>query len=174
MSVSVSYPGIYIQELPSSSHSIVPAPTSIAAFVGYSHPYKTGRFGFAQQLFSYTDYETYFGGLFSSGLTDASLPRAVYHFFLNGGSTAWVVGLQAGLFKSDGSLLTRLGPGGVSPTLTIPTTGGGIVFYSLEPIDAVTPTVTLTNLRAAGTKFDIIVTLAFRPNPTAARSSHRG
>ena len=160
MSVSPSYPGIYIQELPSSSHSIVPAPTSIAAFVGYSHPYKTGRFGFAQQLFSFTDYETYFGGLFSSGLTDASLPRAVYQFFLNGGSTAWVVGLQPGLFKPDGSLATRLGPSpiGVSPTLTIQTTGGSIVFSSLEPIDAVTPTVALTNIRPSGTIFDITVT----------------
>jgi len=41
MSVSYSYPGIYIQELPSNSQAIAPAPTSIAAFAGYSHPFKT-------------------------------------------------------------------------------------------------------------------------------------
>jgi len=157
MSVSTSYPGIYIQELPSSSHAIVPAPTSIAAFVGYSHPYQTATFGKAVQIFSFTDYQTYFGGLFSSGITDASLPRAVYQFFLNGGSTAWVVGLQPGLFGgTDGP--ARLGPGGVYPTLTIATTGGALVFSSLQPIDSVTPSIRLTNVRASGTVFDVIVT----------------
>jgi phage tail sheath protein FI len=157
MSASYSYPGVYIQELPSSSHAIVPAPTSIAAFVGYSHPYQTAAFGQAVQIFSFTDYQTYFGGLFSSGITDASLPRAVYQFFLNGGSTAWVVGLQPGLFGgTDGP--ARLGPGGVYPTLTIATTGGALVFSSLQPIDSVTPSIRLTNVRASGTVFDVIVT----------------
>ena len=41
MSVSVSFPGIYIEELPLSAHTIAPAPTSIAAFVGYTHPLRT-------------------------------------------------------------------------------------------------------------------------------------
>jgi len=158
MSASYSYPGVYIQELPSSSHAIVPAPTSIAAFVGYSHPYQTGAFGQAVQIFSFNDYQTYFGGLFSSGITDASLPRAVYQFFLNGGSTAWVVGLQPGLFDSGG-LLTRLGPGGVYPTLTIATNGpGALVFSSLQPIDSIAPSIKITHLRAGGTVFDVIVT----------------
>ena len=106
MSGSYSYPGIYIQELPSNSHAIVPAPTSIAAFIGYSHPYKTASFNVAQQIFSFSDYETYFGGLFSSGLVDASLARAVYQFFLNGGSNAYVVGLQPGLFNETAATET--------------------------------------------------------------------
>jgi hypothetical protein len=162
MSGSYSYPGIYIQELPSSSHAIVPAPTSIAAFIGYSHPYKTAAFGVAQQLFSFSDYETYFGGLFSSGLTDASLPRAVYQFFLNGGSTAWVVGLQPGLFsdtQTTDKLANRLGPGGLSPTSSaINTTGGGFHFIALEPIDVMPMAVTITNVRNSNATFDVIVT----------------
>ena len=131
MSVSLSYPGVYIQELPSSSHAIVPAPTSIAVFVGYSHPFQTQSFNVAQQCFSFNDYQTYFGPLFSSGLVDASLPRAVYNFFLNGGSTAWVVGLQPGLFANDDEIIARLGAanGGetISATLltTSTATGGG-------------------------------------------------
>jgi phage tail sheath protein FI len=131
MSVSLSYPGVYIQELPSSSHAIVPAPTSIAVFVGYSHPFQTQAFNVAQQCFSFNDYQTYFGPLFSSGLVDASLPRAVYNFFLNGGSTAWVVGLQPGLFANDDQIIARLGAanGGetISATLltTSAATGGG-------------------------------------------------
>ena len=162
MSGSYSYPGIYIQELPSSSHAIVPAPTSIAAFIGYSHPYKTAAFGVAQQLFSFSDYETYFGGLFSSGLTDASLPRAVYQFFLNGGSTAWVVGLQPGLFsdtQTTDKLANRLGPGGLSPpSSAINTTGGGFHFIALEPIDVMPMAVTITNVRNSNATFDVIVT----------------
>ena len=160
MSVSYTYPGIYIQELASSSNAISPAPTSIAAFVGYSHPYQTGAFGVAQQLFSFTDYETYFGGLFSSSLVDASLPRAVYQFFLNGGSTAWVVGLQPGLFNGADSLITRLGPGGVAPTYFVKTdsAANGLLFSALEPIDSVPVGITVTNIRSAVTVFDVIVT----------------
>ena len=124
MSASYSYPGIYIQELPSSSNAIVPAPTSIAAFVGYSHPFKTQSFNTAQQIFSFNDYVTYFGPLFSSGLIDASLPRAVYQFFLNGGSNAWVVGLQPGLFDDNGDLINRLGAAGGGATITGTTSGG--------------------------------------------------
>ena len=160
MTISPSFPGIYIQELASNSHAIIPTPTSIAAFVGYSHPYQTGAFGVAQQLFSFTDYDTYFGGLFSSGLTDASLPRAVYQFFLNGGSTAWVVGLQPGLFDKSGTLLTRLGPNGVSPTYFVQTDSpsDGLLFSALEPIDAVPMQITVTNIRTSNTMFDVIVT----------------
>lgn len=166
MSVTPTYPGIYIQELPSSSHAITPAPTSIAAFIGYSHPYKTRNFGVAQQIFSFIDYETYFGGLFTSGATDASLPRAVYQFFLNGGSSAFVVGLQPSIAGSGGT--TRLGPGGKSPsTDPVTTDEDGFVFTALEPIDIVPMSVTITNVRtiSGGTTngtFDVIITYGNR------------
>jgi phage tail sheath protein FI len=173
MSVTTSYPGLYIQEVPSSSHAIVPAPTSIAAFVGYSHPYQTSasQFGVAQELFSFTDYETYFGGLFTSGLVDASLPRAVYQFFLNGGSSAYVIGLQPKLYDGSGNAVTNglLGPGGVSPfSSTVAADGSnGLVFTALEPIDIIPMTVLVTNLRAnaskvANTVFDVVVTYGSR------------
>lgn len=166
MSGSYSYPGIYIQELPSSSHAIVPAPTSIAAFIGYSHPYKTASFGVAQQIFSFSDYETYFGGLFSSGLTDASLARAVYQFFLNGGSNAYVVGLQPGLFKqtaANETIVHRLGPGGIAPTSSVvATTGGGLEFTALEPIDVVPMSIAITNVRNSNQTFDVVVTYGTR------------
>ena len=94
MSTSYSYPGIYIQELPLNTHTITPAPTSITVFVGYTHPWKTSQFNTAIQLFSFTDYETNFGGLYTSGLICSDVARAVYAFFLNGGNNAYVVGLQ--------------------------------------------------------------------------------
>jgi uncharacterized protein len=165
MTVTTSFPGVYIQEVPLSTHAIVPAPTSIAAFVGYSHPYKTARFGYAQRIFSFSDYETYFGGLFSSGMIDASLPRAVYQFFLNGGSDAYVVGLQPGLFKNDGTLINRLGAGDAANNATLATTGGSMVFTALEPTDVVPITVTVTNVRTSRSSapvakavFDLVIT----------------
>ena len=44
MPVTPSYPGLYIEELPLSAHSISAAPTSITVIVGYTHPFKTKRF----------------------------------------------------------------------------------------------------------------------------------
>ena len=41
MPITPTYPGVYIEELPSTSHTILAAPTSITAFVGYTHPLKT-------------------------------------------------------------------------------------------------------------------------------------
>jgi phage tail sheath protein FI len=100
MPVTPTYPGVYIEELPSSSHTITPAPTSIAAFVGFTHPLKTPESTAvpappapAIQLFSFADYQNNFGGFFESPWLPDYVGRAVFQFFLNGGSTAWVVGL---------------------------------------------------------------------------------
>ncbi|MFA0811100.1 phage tail sheath family protein [Microbulbifer epialgicus] len=84
MAVSVSYPGVYIQEVPSGSRAIAGAPTSIAAFVGYT---ARGQVNKAKQLFSFADFERAFGGLH----IDSDLSYAVNHFFLNGGGTCWIV-----------------------------------------------------------------------------------
>lgn len=160
MAVATSYPGIYIQELASNSHAIAPTPTSIAAFIGYSHPFKTQAFGVAQQIFAFSDYETYFGGLFSSGMIDASLARAVYQFFLNGGSTAWVVGLQPGLFD-DSSGVARFGLASNEMQFSISITtdpGKGMLFTALEPTDTVPMAVQIANVNTTKNSFDVIVT----------------
>ena len=49
MPVTPTYPGLYIEELPSDAHTIEPAPTSITVFVGYTHPFKTRNFNEAVQ-----------------------------------------------------------------------------------------------------------------------------
>ncbi len=63
MPATPTYPGIYIEELPSSAHTITASPTSVAVFLGYSHPFKTSTFGKPIELFSFADYEAWFGGL---------------------------------------------------------------------------------------------------------------
>jgi Bacteriophage tail sheath protein len=166
MSVTVSYPDI--EELPLSAHAIAPAPTSIAAFVGYTHPLRTASFDTAVELFSFTDYENQFGGLYTSGIVDANVARAVFQFFQNGGSHAYVTGLRPKLLDAGGGVLGTLGgPTGVNFTATVPTqpAGNGMVFTALEPTDRVPMNVSISNLRASSPlpaapldMFDVIIT----------------
>jgi len=174
MSLSYSYPGIYIQELPLSTHTITPAPTSITAFVGYTHPWKTANFNTAVQLFSFTDYETYFGGLYTSGLVGSHVAQAVYAFFLNGGNNAYVVGLRSealvgnvskGNFGNDADNFAFQAQ--ILPDSTVPSLG--VQLYALEPCDIVPMTATVTNLRnstgatpAVYDTFDLIITYGTR------------
>ncbi len=103
MTVTTSYPGVYIQEIPSLTHTVVPAPTSVAVFVGYTHPFLTAQPLTAVQLFSFADFQTNFGGFFSSPWQPDYVGQAVFQFFLNGGSTCYVVGLPAVQYYSGGA-----------------------------------------------------------------------
>lgn len=129
MPITPTYPGIYIEELPASTHTITAALTSVTVFAGYTHPFKTKSFNKAVELFSFTDYEREFGGLYQSGI-DANVAYAVNQFFLNGGSDAIVVGLK---------------PGGV--TAAHADVGQTIHFTALEPTDKVPMTVTVNNVQ---------------------------
>lgn len=142
MPVTPTYPGIYIEELPSTAHSVTASPTSIAVFVGYTHPFKTQSFGEAVELFGFAEYETAFGGLYRSGVVQSHVAYAVNDFFLNGGSHAWVVGLEAEYLDSGGSSLGLVEPA----TAQI----GNIVFTAREPTDLVPMTVTVNNLKSSG------------------------
>ena len=84
MPVQLSYPGVYIEELPSGVRTITGVATSVAAFAG-SAP--RGPINNAQHLFSFADYERRFGGL----AVDSEMGYAVRQFFQNGGTEAYVV-----------------------------------------------------------------------------------
>ncbi|MEM6715934.1 MAG: phage tail sheath subtilisin-like domain-containing protein [Cyanobacteria bacterium P01_D01_bin.6] len=88
MPTQVTYPGVYIEEIPSGVRTISGVATSIAAFIGWS---KQGPTDHAQRVQSWSDFERYFGGLdFRS-----YLGYAVYQFFQNGGQDAYVIRLAA-------------------------------------------------------------------------------
>jgi phage tail sheath protein FI len=79
-----TFPGVYIQELPSPVHTVAGVATSITAFVGYTSQGIDNR---AEAIFSFGDFERLFGGL----ATDSELSYAVQQFFGNGGTQAYVV-----------------------------------------------------------------------------------
>ncbi len=158
MPVSPTYPGIYIQEAPSSTHTIAAAPTNIAVFIGYTHPLKTNpdNWGKPVRIFGFSDYQRGFGGFLrsttyaisgaSQWMTNGTLtfadPRvapessfgdmasAVSQFFLNGGTEAYVVSLLPQTDLSNGlpDPLSVLG-GVVQPS------GLGISFTAREITD---------------------------------------
>ena len=81
-----TYPGVYIEEIPSGVRTITGVSTSVTAFVGSA---KRGPINKAVRILSYSDYERRFGGLDA----DSQMSYAVRQFFFNGGSEAWVVRL---------------------------------------------------------------------------------
>src|SRR5438067_13928697 len=84
MPQALTYPGVYIEEVPSGVHPITGVATSIAAFVDF---FPRGAMNTAVQVFGFGDFEREFGGL--DDRSEASY--AIQQFFLNGGTQAWVV-----------------------------------------------------------------------------------
>lgn len=84
MPVQTSYPGVYVQEVPSGVRTIAGVSTSVAAFVGVA---KRGPINKATKIFSFSDFERYFGGLFK----DSEMSYSVKQFFLNGGTQAIII-----------------------------------------------------------------------------------
>jgi phage tail sheath protein FI len=86
MPAQLTYPGVYIEEVPSGVRTIVGVATSITAFVGRT---RFGPVGDATPVFSSTQFARVFGGAWAA----STLPQAVDDFFLNGGGHALIVRL---------------------------------------------------------------------------------
>jgi phage tail sheath protein FI len=134
MPLNLTYPGVYVEELPSSVHTITAAPTSVAAFVGYTHPFATKSFGTPVQLFSFADYQANFGGFFSSPWQPDYVGQAVNQFFLNGGASAYVVGVKPGSYYGPGTPPTNEGPVGAASVTVLGEGGGSLQFVALQPV----------------------------------------
>ncbi|GAB1723258.1 MAG: phage tail sheath family protein [Nitrospira sp. CR1.1] len=86
MPVQPTYPGVYIEELPSGVRTITGVATSITGLIGKALRGPTDQ---PVTITSFADYERIFGGLHR----DFTLSYAVRDFFLNGGGQAVVVRL---------------------------------------------------------------------------------
>ena len=96
MPVAVSYPGVYVEEVPSGVHTIAGVATSIAAFIGRA---VMGPVGQPVAINSFADFERSFGGLD----VDCPMTYAVSGFYQNGGSKAVIIRL----YKQDGDKTTK-------------------------------------------------------------------
>src|SRR5262245_26841476 len=86
MPVTPTYPGVYIEEIPSGVRTITGVATSITAFIGRA---LRGPVNEARTINNFGDFERIFGGLW----LESSLGFAVRDFYLNGGSQAIIVRL---------------------------------------------------------------------------------
>jgi len=109
---SVSYPGVYIEEVPSGVRTITGVATSITAFVGRA---LRGPENQPTRVQSFAEFSRVFGGLWQP----CPMGYAVNHFFLHGGSDA---------------LIVRVTNAAATATLTLDTSGGGtLVLAAASP-----------------------------------------
>ena len=109
MPANYSYPGVYVEEIPSGVRTIAGVSTSIAAFIGWAAQGPSDR---AVLCLSFEDYTRSFGGLDPR----TYLGYAVSHFFANGGRQAYVIRLTTATAAAatavvDGLELKASGPG---------------------------------------------------------------
>lgn len=104
MSTVYTYPGVYVEEVPSGVHTITGVATSNTAFVDYFLRGPSGQpstsssasgaalNGPPVQINSFVDFQRTFGGL----CQDSEASYAIMQYFLNGGQIAWVVRVAVG------------------------------------------------------------------------------
>ena len=126
MATSYLTPGVYVEEVSSSSGTLSAGATAIAAFVGFTEKAPTDDptdlQGIKPRLVtSWTQYEALYGGF----VNGAMLPHSVYGYFNNGGSIAYIVRVP------------NTEPATTAGTLALPsgdrTLGPAVEFTTVEP-----------------------------------------
>ncbi|MGH8051469.1 MAG: phage tail sheath family protein [Arenimonas sp.] len=104
MPVTVSYPGVYIDEVSSGVHTITSVSTSIAAFFGRT---SKGKLNKAIRCLSPADFTRNFG----APHLQSDLGHAVSQFFANGGTDCYIVRVASGAAPASITLQSLLRPG---------------------------------------------------------------
>jgi uncharacterized protein len=89
MPSAYTYPGVYVEEVPSGVRTITGVSTSNTAFVDF---FARGPMNTAVQVTSLDDFNRRFGGLHR----DSPASYAIAQYYLNGGQIAWVVRVAGG------------------------------------------------------------------------------
>jgi phage tail sheath protein FI len=101
LSAQHTYPGVYVEELPSAVRTIIGVQTSVTAFIGRA---LKGPVDKAMLIHNFGDYERVFGGLWKK----SNLSYAVYQFYQNGGVDAVIVrvamGAQTAMFADKNNM----------------------------------------------------------------------
>ncbi len=97
----VTYPGVYIEEVPSGVRPIEAAGTSTAAFVGLA---EMGPDDEAKRITSWTEFQKYYGTF----INDGYLAESVFQFFNNGGKQCYIVRItRSDAVKADVTVQNR-------------------------------------------------------------------
>lgn len=112
MPIAPTYPGVYVEEIPSGVRTITGVATSITAFIGRA---KKGELNRPITINNFGDFERKFGGLW----LHSTMSYAVQDFFLNGGGQAIIVrvykpdagGKDSAGLKVGGLELVAVSPG---------------------------------------------------------------
>jgi len=110
MPINPTYPGVYVEEIPSGVHTITGVATSIAAFID---TFERGPLDYAVHLLSMSDFERFMGGLD----TTSEASYAIQQFFQNGGTEAYAVRVAYPTAQASAIDILDTG-GGVSFTAT--------------------------------------------------------
>ena len=118
MAIKPTYPGVYVQEVPSGVRTITGVSTSVTAFVGYT---SKGPVNTPKRVFNFGEFERDFGGLSK----DSLVSYGVQQFFQNGGSEAWIVRAASGAVKAAVALENGT-TGGAIRVLTVTALSEGV------------------------------------------------
>jgi uncharacterized protein len=102
MPITPTYPGVYIEEIPSGVRTITGVSTSNTGFVDF---FERGPVNTPMRITSFADFQRTFGGLFPQ--SEASY--AIQQFYLNGGQIAWVVRVTTTNMTTAGPATHTLG-----------------------------------------------------------------
>ncbi|MEM9578076.1 MAG: phage tail sheath C-terminal domain-containing protein [Pseudomonadota bacterium] len=114
MPAVLTYPGVYIEEVPSGVRTISGVATSITAFVGRA---PRGPVDTPVRVQSFAEYTRIFGGLWQP----SRMSYAVSQFFQHGGADALIVRVHNGDIATD------------SATITLATSGGNLGLIAANP-----------------------------------------
>lgn len=134
---AITYPGVYLEELPNGQHNITGVATSIAAFIGWANQGPAGK---AVMIESWPQYVATFGGFYSG----VYLGYAVYQFFQNGGSQAYVIRLVDGASTAGSTI------GLLDVVANSPGGWGNSISIAIESITASTFNLQVTGLNSIG------------------------
>jgi phage tail sheath protein FI len=84
MPSNLTYPGVYIEEIPSGVRTITGVSTSVTAFIGRARKGPTDK---AMLIHNFTEFQRIYGGLWK----ESYLGYVVDHYFNNGGKDALII-----------------------------------------------------------------------------------
>jgi hypothetical protein len=96
-----TYPGIYVEEIPSGVHPIIGVSTSDTAFIDY---FAHGPVGVATRVRGFDDFLREFGPL---DFVRSKAGYAVMQYFINGGQVAWIVRVVSGNARPSTLMLSN-------------------------------------------------------------------